>query len=473
MARQSDTSSYTTMSDSHSTESHHPTREDPVVDAATSSHARRPKETVTGFSSEIALDEHTREGSRYVHNSIATIVTQILSGNRDVPGVSVPLNTIIPDIAACQDKAVVLRKNVTDNVEQPDAHEGSKVEKPSGKVRSEKANVTQSVEDNPRAETINVEELSDNELLATVVPRIAKRVRTRREKKVVELKSPSKEVGVTNPQKQPESESTHKRKSYGPTKAWSKEVPKKLKTKAVAVESESDAPYDVTTSMSRKKPSSKECADGRSKEFRKVYVRGKCVTFSPSVINQYLGRADEEQPELEVTDNTVCQVITAKQVRMWPLKGKLVASQLSVKYAMLHKVGAANWVPTNHKSTVSVALGKSIYAVGTKARVNYGAYIFDQTMKHAGSFSHVPDIVLTSGETSKAGNQPDKADVITVLKETCKELGARKHALEQLILQLESTAEDTDGAEGQMVEEEEEASSEEQDDEEADDEAED
>ena len=117
------------------------------MDAATSSHARRPKETVTGFSSEIALDEHTREGSRYVHNSIATIVTQILSGNRDVPGVSVPLNTIIPDIAACQDKAVVLRQNVTDNVEQPDAHEGSKVEKPSGKVRSEKAKVTQSVEE--------------------------------------------------------------------------------------------------------------------------------------------------------------------------------------------------------------------------------------------------------------------------------------------------------------------------------------
>ena len=110
---------------------------------------------------------------------------------------------------------------------------------------------------------------------------------------------------------------------------------------------------------------SEECADGKSREFRKVYVRGKCVTFSPSVINLYLGRADVVQPELEVTDNRICQVITANQVRKWPLKGKLVASQLSVKYAMLHKVGAANWVPTNHKSTVSVMLGKFIYAVGT------------------------------------------------------------------------------------------------------------
>ncbi|XP_050919487.1 uncharacterized protein LOC127137034 [Lathyrus oleraceus] len=456
------------MSDSLSTESYHHTQEDPVVDATTSSHARRPKETVTGFSSEIALDEHTREGSRYVHNSIATIVTQILSGNRNVPGVSVPLNTIIPDIAACQDKAVVLRKNVTDNVEQPDAHEGSKIDKPSGKVRGEKANVTQGVEDNPRAETINVEELSDNELLASVVPSIAKRVRTRRGKKPVMQRSPAKEVDETTPHRQPGTESARKRKGYGPAKSWSKEVPKKLKTKAVVVESESDVPCDVTTSMSRKKPSSsklaasvpdvpidnvsfhfpssvnrwkyvyhkrlalerelaqntldckeivdlikeaglmrtvsqlpkcyetlvkefivnlsEECADGKSTEFRKVYVRGKCVTFSPSVINQYLGRADEEQPELEVTDNT-----------------------------------------------------------------------------------HVPDIVLTSGETSKAGNQPDKADVIAVLKETCKELEARKHALEKLILQLETAAEDTDGPDRQSSEEEEEASCEE----EADDEAED
>ena len=46
---------------------------------------------------------------------------------------------------------------------------------------------------------------------------------------------------------------------------------------------------------------------------------------------------------------------------------------------------------------------------------------------------HVPDIVVTSGETSKTSNQPDKADVIAVLKETCKELEARKHALEKLL----------------------------------------
>ncbi|XP_050897395.1 uncharacterized protein LOC127104245 [Lathyrus oleraceus] len=212
---------------------------------------------------------------------------------------------------------------------------------------------------------------------------------------------------------------------------------------------------------------SEEYADEKSKEFRKVYVRGKCVNISPSVINMYLGRPDVAQPELEVTDNKISQVIIANQVRKWPLKGKLVASKLSVKYAMLYKIGAANWVPTNHKSTVVVMLGKFIYAIGTKANFNYGSYIFDQTLKHAGSFSvkgpiafpslicgivlnqfpniltendsvkkrdsplsfnhklflgtHVPDIAMTTGETSRVSNQPGKAAIIAMLKETCKE----------------------------------------------------
>ncbi|XP_058775873.1 uncharacterized protein LOC131650164 [Vicia villosa] len=214
---------------------------------------------------------------------------------------------------------------------------------------------------------------------------------------------------------------------------------------------------------------SEDCADRKSKDFRKVYVRGKCVTFSSTVINNYLGRSDEAQPELEV--------------KSWPLKGKLSASKLSIKYAMLHKIGAANWVLANHKSIVATVLGKFIYVIGTKTKFDYGSYIFDQTMKHVGSFSvkgpiafpslicgiilnyypstlsendsvgkrestlsfhyklfqgtHVPDIVMTSAETSKRSSNASKAEVITMLKETCKELETRKLNLEKLISSLE------------------------------------
>ncbi|XP_050889406.1 uncharacterized protein LOC127094641 [Lathyrus oleraceus] len=518
------------MSGSASAEPSNPNREDPVVDSANTPHARRPKEIVSGFSSTIALEEQTKEGSTYVHNAIATMVTGILSGNHKVLGVSIPLNIIEPDSVTYQENTESLGKNIFDDVEQTNALKESNVDKPLDNVAGGEVHVTHDVSDNPNceAETVDLEEFSDNELLSSILPNIAKR---------------------------------------------SKGVPKKKKTKSVVVESDSDVPCNVSDTLSKKKPTtsnlaasvpevpidnisfhfassvnrwkyvyqkrlalerelaqnvldckdimdliqeaglikivtqfskcyemfvkefivnlSKECVDGKSKEFRKVNVRGKCVNFPPSVINKYLGRPDVAQPELEVTDNKICQVITANQVRKWPLKGKLVASKLSVKYAMLHKIGAAIWVPANHKSTVAVMLGKFIYIVGTKANFDYGSYIFDQTLKHAGSFSvkgpiaflslicgivlnqfpniltendsvkkrdnpmsfnhkfflgtHVSNVVMTTGETSRVSNQPGKVVVIAIPKETCRELEARKLNLENLISTLEMTEGDVFG----------------------------
>ncbi|XP_058741243.1 uncharacterized protein LOC131613605 [Vicia villosa] len=199
---------------------------------------------------------------------------------------------------------------------------------------------------------------------------------------------------------------------------------------------------------------SEDCVDGKSKEFRKV--------------------------------------ITAKQVKNWPLKEKLSVAKLSVKYAMLHKIGAANWVPTNHKLTISTILGRFIYAVGTKSRFDYGSYIFEQTIKHPGSYSvkgpnafpsllsgiilnqypsilhdndsvckrenalsfhyklfqgtHVSNVGMTSAGTSKEKYPTRKAAVIATLKETCQELESRKLNLEKLIHKLEME-EDTEHVE--------------------------
>ncbi|XP_050889149.1 uncharacterized protein LOC127094351 [Lathyrus oleraceus] len=450
------------------------------------------------------------------------MVTGILSGNHKVLGVSIPLNTIEPDSVTYQENIESLGKNISDDIEQTNAHKESNVDKPLGNVAGEEVHVTHDVSNNPtcEAETVDLDEFSDNELLSSVLPSIAKRVRTRREKKTVAQRSPRKKIDVpTSSKTKVAVESSLKRKVHGPTKSWSKGVPKKKKTKSVVVESDSDASCDVPDTLSKKNQPlaslqlvslrwkyvyqkrlalerelaqnvldckdimdliqeaglmkivtqfskcyemlvkefivnlSEEYADGKSKEFRKVYVRGKCVNFSPSVINKYLGRPDVAQPELEI--------------------------------------GAANWVPTNHKSTVAVMLGKFIYVAGTKANFDYGSYIFDQTLKHAGSFSvkgpiafpslicgivlnqfpniliendsvkkrdspmssnhklflgtHVPDIVMTTGETSRVSKQPGKADVIAMLKETCRELEARKLNLEKLISTLEMTEGDVLG----------------------------
>ena len=51
--------------------------------------------------------------------------------------------------------------------------------------------------------------------------------------------------------------------------------------------------------------------------------------------------------------------------------------------------------------------------------------------------SHIPDIVITSAETSSVKTQSKISDVIAILKETCKELETRKKTLENLISRLE------------------------------------
>lgn len=83
-------------------------------------------------------------------------------------------------------------------------------------------------------------------------------------------------------------------------------------------------------------------------------------------------------------------------MKEWPRKWKLSTSVLSVKYVVLHKFGAVNWVPTNHTSNISIGLSKFIYIVGTKSNFYFGSYVFYQTMKHVASYTVKMPIVFPS-----------------------------------------------------------------------------
>ncbi|KAK2410499.1 hypothetical protein QL285_045860 [Trifolium repens] len=130
-----------------------------------------------------------------------------------------------------------------------------------------------------------------------------------------------------------------------------------------------------------------DCDNRLSKEFHQVFVRGKCVEFSPAVINSFLGRREDGYSKLEPTNNQVCKTITANQVKVWPLKGKVPSVMLSVKYVILNRIGAVNWVPTTHTSTIATSLVKFIYAIGTGADADFGSLIFDQIVEHGKSWA--------------------------------------------------------------------------------------
>lgn len=166
-----------------------------------------------------------------------------------------------------------------------------------------------------------------------------------------------------------------------------------------------------------------------------------------------------------------------------------------------------NWsckLGSNHTSNIAIGLGKLIYIVGTNSNFDFGSYVFDQTMKHATSYAvkmpiafpsliwglilsqhpsilinsdntykrdppflfhyrlftgkHVPDIVMTSGQTpSRATN---RTYILVELKDTCKTLDEtiksyteRKNKIEMLIKAL---PEEEWGLKGVEINEEEE-----------------
>jgi hypothetical protein len=233
----------------------------------------------------------------------------------------------------------------------------------------------------------------------------------------------------------------------------------------------------------------KDCDNPLSTEYIKVFVRGKCVEFSPEIINRVLSRSEEEHAKVEITDNDICKEITANQVKKWPIKGKLASSKLSVKYVVLHKVRVANWVPTT--STFATGLGRFIYIVGTKTNFNFGSYVFEQTMKHAQTFaikmliafpslicaiiqnqhlgilvssnvaskrespltflyklltgSHVPDIVLASEQeaassTTKEGILAELQEMSKTMEETIWSSTERKASVDKMIMSLSAQA---------------------------------
>ncbi|MCI21344.1 envelope-like protein, partial [Trifolium medium] len=93
-----------------------------------------------------------------------------------------------------------------------------------------------------------------------------------------------------------------------------------------------------------------DCNNEGSNDYHKVYVRGKRINFSNTIVNEFLGRNKDAESNKVPSIDKIVQEITAKQLKHWPKKGLLPAGKLSIKYAILNKIGATNWAPTNHST---------------------------------------------------------------------------------------------------------------------------
>ncbi|XP_058766830.1 uncharacterized protein LOC131640456 [Vicia villosa] len=199
------------------------------------SHASKPKEgvrtKVSNPSSSNPREELTKKGTRYVHNSIVKIVNQYADNTNVTEDVN------------------VIRNSEADDSPRADARTGTNV--------------------------MDLDEYSNNDLVATVNPNVAKRLMNRRKGKAVIQNSPIKKADVKNPSK----DSVKKKSTFvgpikrrvvaksvgvGPSKSWNKVVPKKRKERAIE-ESESDVEVNVHDTPLKKKPTTSKLAATVSK----------------------------------------------------------------------------------------------------------------------------------------------------------------------------------------------------------------
>ncbi|XP_050916067.1 uncharacterized protein LOC127131177 [Lathyrus oleraceus] len=315
---------------------------------------------------------NSKEGTHYTNRVIRDLVTRILNEGHYVKGVSTPLSQIYPSPEVQQhsgkdDESSNYEKDLV--AERLRSLRQTMFEK--GKfVASHTANASHSKKRDYANLVIDIEDGSSDDqeesLIHHMNSSVAKRMKTHKGKFVAELmKSPVKVLAVHL-----DNISFHL--EDGAAK-WKFVIQRRV---AVARELGKDV-ADVKEVMDLIKVDGllktvvgfsqcyeglvkefivnipEDISDKNNKEFCKVYVRG--------IKNEGAG-------ELEVTDNQVCREITARQVKVWPVKKHLPAGKLIIKYAILHKIGAANWVPTNHIFTIANTLVRFNFAVGTKVK---------------------------------------------------------------------------------------------------------
>ncbi|TYK08882.1 uncharacterized protein E5676_scaffold1411G00040 [Cucumis melo var. makuwa] len=126
--------------------------------------------------------------------------------------------------------------------------------------------------------------------------------------------------------------------------------------------------------------------DPSSPDYQTVHIRGLKFKISLAVINEFLGNNIEPDCSPSNPSNEVLVfVLSGGTLSSWPVNGISVVT-LSVKYVILHKIGIANWFPSSHASSVSIALRTFLYQICNDDTVDTCSFIYNQLLRHVGTF---------------------------------------------------------------------------------------
>ncbi|KAA0039633.1 uncharacterized protein E5676_scaffold767G00060 [Cucumis melo var. makuwa] len=93
-----------------------------------------------------------------------------------------------------------------------------------------------------------------------------------------------------------------------------------------------------------------------------------------------------------LSNDVMASVLFGGTLSIWPVNG-ILAISLSINYVILHKIDIANWFPSSHASNISIALGTFLYQICNDDLVDAGLFIYNQLLRHVGTFGvkiHIP-----------------------------------------------------------------------------------
>ncbi|TYK27876.1 uncharacterized protein E5676_scaffold384G00590 [Cucumis melo var. makuwa] len=136
-----------------------------------------------------------------------------------------------------------------------------------------------------------------------------------------------------------------------------------------------------------------EFSNPSSPDYQTVHIRWFKFVISPTVINGFLGNIVDIDCSPSCPTEILATVLSGGTLSTWPVNG-IPAAALSIKYATLHKIGIANWFPSSHASSISAALGTFLYQICNDDKVDTGAFVYNQLLRHVGSFGVKVPIAL-------------------------------------------------------------------------------
>ena len=113
-------------------------------------------------------------------------------------------------------------------------------------------------------------------------------------------------------------------------------------------------------------------------------VRGQLYRFSPTMINEVLklepldeDEVDEETALDGISKSELAEFLTEETRKEWE---NLTTADLSPRYGALMIIAAHNWIPSTHKTHVSIDRARLVYKMSRGIRVDMGRLIFKQVI---------------------------------------------------------------------------------------------